>query len=33
MVKCFIVVCGRSYGNASMMLKRGPQFVQFVKGY
>jgi len=30
---CFIVVFGRSYGMRSRMLKRGPQLVQFVKGY
>jgi hypothetical protein len=30
-VKPAMVVFGRSYGSARMMLKRGPQFVQFVK--
>ena len=31
-VKRFIVVAGRSYGSASMIVKRGPQCVQLVKG-
>ena len=28
-----IVVIGRSYGMSSMIVKRGPQLVQFMKGY
>src|SRR5665647_3589398 len=31
-VNDFIEVLARSYGNDSMMLKRGPQFVQLVNG-